>query len=88
MCEQMSELASLSPPYAATCTWAPHGPRAPRLQHKVAHLEEHAPLPGHQPHVPDLHKPGGELREKREALRQRRVRTSDIALLAQIEREL
>ena len=20
-------------------------------QHKVAHLEEHAPLPGHQPHV-------------------------------------
>ena len=28
------------------------------------------------------------LREKREALRQRRIRTSDIALLAQIEREL
>ena len=26
------------------------------LQHKVAHLEEHAPLPGHQPHVPGLHK--------------------------------
>ena len=28
------------------------------------------------------------LREKREALRQRRIRTSDIASLAQIEREL
>ena len=26
------------------------------LQHEVAHLEEHAPLPGHQPHVPGLHK--------------------------------
>ena len=26
------------------------------LQRKVAHLEEHAPLPGHQPHVPGLHK--------------------------------
>ena len=51
----------------ATCTWAPRGPRAAGsleraarrlqgLQHEVAHLEEHAPLPGHQPHVPDLHK--------------------------------
>ena len=26
------------------------------LQHEVAHLEEHAPLPAHQPHVPGLHK--------------------------------
>ena len=26
------------------------------LQREVAHLEEHAPLPGHQPHVPGLHK--------------------------------
>ena len=26
------------------------------LQHEVAHLKEHAPLPGHQPHVPGLHK--------------------------------
>ena len=48
----------------ATCTWAPHGPRAPScwrrpsrtgstavqgLQHEVAHLKEHAPLPAHQP---------------------------------------
>ena len=30
--------------------------RATGLQHEVAHLEEHAPLPGHQPHVPGLHK--------------------------------
>ena len=26
------------------------------LQHEVAHLKEHAPLPAHQPHVPGLHK--------------------------------
>ena len=29
---------------------------ARRLQHEVAHLKEHAPLPAHQPHVLDLHK--------------------------------
>ena len=48
----------------ATCTWALRAAggleRAARrlqgLQHEVAHLEEHAPLPGHQPHVPGLHK--------------------------------
>ena len=42
------------------------------LQHEVAHLEEHAPLPGHQPHVPGLHKRAApaacELREARHAV--------------------
>ena len=27
------------------------------LQHEVAHLKEHAPLPAHQPHVPGVRKP-------------------------------
>ena len=42
------------------------------LQHEVAHLKEHAPLPGHQPHVPGLHKRAApaarELRKARRAL--------------------
>ena len=51
------------------------------LQHKVAHLEEHAPLPAHQPHVPGLHKRTAATRELRGARlpagcqkRQRRAR--------------
>ena len=55
----------------ATCTWAPCGPRAPS---SAGGLEQHGasrgssirwrtskstPLPGHQPHVPGLHKPRG-----------------------------
>ena len=55
-----------------------------RVQHEVAHLKEHAPLPAHQPHVPGLHKRAGpatrELRgARRGCRRQARKRPSSPA---------